>query len=206
MRSELEPEVVRVAVVTADPLVRSAIGASVAFSSELELVDDVAHADVVVWDPGLGEGAARYGEIAALGAPVAVLAPDSEHVSAALAAGARAVLARGIGARALCAALIAIHRGLTVLDDGPRARVAPDASEPGPARDATAAPGEELTARELQVLQLLAAGLSNKAIARELEISEHTAKFHVNGILAKLGASSRTEAVVAAARRALVIL
>jgi DNA-binding NarL/FixJ family response regulator len=65
---------------------------------------------------------------------------------------------------------------------------------------------EELTERELEVLEQLASGLSNKRIARALGISEHTAKFHVNGILAKLGASSRTEAVVAAARRGLVTL
>jgi DNA-binding NarL/FixJ family response regulator len=115
------------------------------------------------------------------------------------------VLAREVDAPALCAALIAIDRGLTVLDQGPRARLWPEAAA-RPARPDHVTPGEELTAREREVLQLLAAGMSNRAIARELDISEHTAKFHVNGILAKLGASSRTEAVVAAARRALVIL
>ena len=206
MRSELEPDVVRVAIVTADPLVRSALSTGIAFSPELDLADDVAQADVAVWDPGMGAGTERYGEIAALRVPAAVLAGDAEHASAALAAGARAVLARGLAAPALCAALIAIARGLTVFDDASRAQVVPEAIDPAAAREPAATPGEELTARELQVLQLLAAGLSNKAIARELEISEHTAKFHVNGILAKLGASSRTEAVVAAARRALVIL
>jgi DNA-binding NarL/FixJ family response regulator len=205
MRSELEPQIVTVAIATADPLVRSALAASLAFSDELDLVDDVAQADVVLWDPGIAAPAERYGELAAFGAPTAVLSDDPEQAGAAIAAGARAVLAREIDARALCAALLAIARGLTVLDRGPRARLWPEAGEP-PARQQELPAGEELTAREREVLQLLAAGMSNRAIARELDISEHTAKFHVNGILAKLGASSRTEAVVAAARRALVIL
>jgi len=62
----------------------------------------------------------------------------------------------------------------------------------------------ELTARELDVLRLLAEGLPNKAIAQRLAISEHTVKFHLNAILGKLGAQSRTEAVVQAIRRGLI--
>jgi DNA-binding NarL/FixJ family response regulator len=54
---------------------------------------------------------------------------------------------------------------------------------------------ERLTARETVVLRLMALGLGNKEIASRLDISEHTAKFHVSSILAKLGAASRTEAV-----------
>jgi DNA-binding CsgD family transcriptional regulator len=63
-----------------------------------------------------------------------------------------------------------------------------------------------LTPREREVLALLAEGLSNKAIADRLAISEHTAKFHVNAVLAKLGVQRRTEAVVRAARLGLVTL
>jgi DNA-binding NarL/FixJ family response regulator len=73
-------------------------------------------------------------------------------------------------------------------------------------RDRVPAPSEELTARELQVLQALAEGLPNKAIALRLGISEHTIKFHVNSILSKLGAQSRTDAVVRASRLGLIIL
>ncbi len=65
---------------------------------------------------------------------------------------------------------------------------------------------EPLTARELEVLHALAAGLGNKAIAVQLHISEHTAKFHVGQILAKLDASSRAEAVSIALRRGLLPL
>lgn len=63
---------------------------------------------------------------------------------------------------------------------------------------------EKLTARELQVLRLLADGLGNKQIAGQLGLSDHTAKFHVAQILAKLGATSRTEAVTIGIRRGLV--
>ncbi len=65
---------------------------------------------------------------------------------------------------------------------------------------------DPLTQREREVLQMLAAGLGNKEIASRLHISDHTAKFHVSQILAKLGAASRTEAVSIGMRRGLVPL
>ena len=64
----------------------------------------------------------------------------------------------------------------------------------------------ELTARELQVLRLLAEGLSNREIAERLGISEHTIKFHIASILGKLQASSRTEAVTRGVRSGLIEL
>ena len=65
---------------------------------------------------------------------------------------------------------------------------------------------ETLTPRELEVLRLLSEGLGNKMISRRLGISEHTVKFHVGAIMAKLNAGSRTEAVTVAARRGLIWL
>lgn len=61
--------------------------------------------------------------------------------------------------------------------------------------------GARLTAREREVLGLVAAGISNKGIARALQVSPNTVKFHIAAILEKLDASSRAEAVVAALRR-----
>lgn len=65
---------------------------------------------------------------------------------------------------------------------------------------------EPLTVREQEVLQLIGQGLANKMIADRLHISEHTVKFHVSAIYAKLGVASRTEAVRAGARRGLIVL
>jgi DNA-binding NarL/FixJ family response regulator len=107
------------------------------------------------------------------------------------------VLARAAGPDAVAAALGAAAHGLSVLDP---------AVAPGWIRPPEDAPAEGLTAREAEVLGLLAEGLSNKGIAARLGISEHTAKFHVNAILAKLGAESRAAAIVKAARLGLVAL
>jgi DNA-binding CsgD family transcriptional regulator len=76
------------------------------------------------------------------------------------------------------------------------------ASVPAPVSIAAAA----LTARELDVLRLVAEGDANKEIAWKLGISEHTAKFHVASILGKLSAGSRTEAVTIGIRRGLVLI
>jgi DNA-binding NarL/FixJ family response regulator len=65
---------------------------------------------------------------------------------------------------------------------------------------------EPLTAREIQVLELLAEGLPNKAIAIRLAISDQTVKFHVSSISGKLGAANRTDAVRRAVRRGLITL
>ena len=65
---------------------------------------------------------------------------------------------------------------------------------------------EPLTPREIEVLELLAEGLPNKAIAERLAISDQTVKFHVASIAAKLGAANRTDAVRRAVRRGLITL
>ncbi len=107
-------------------------------------------------------------------------------------------------AEPLIAAIHAVFAGLTVVEpamiDEERGILA------GLSRTGSTVAHEVLTPRERQVLGLVAAGLPNKTIARELGISEHTAKFHVGSLLAKLGAASRTEAVTLAARRGILII
>lgn len=71
---------------------------------------------------------------------------------------------------------------------------------------ATASTSEVLTPREIEVLAMMAEGLGNKTIAYRLNISEHTVKFHVGSIFAKLGAQSRTEAVMLGIRQGLIML
>jgi DNA-binding NarL/FixJ family response regulator len=121
----------------------------------------------------------------------------------ALRAGARALLSNAAGDADVLVTIQAAARGLCVL---PYNLVSALQMEP-PADDAVRPAGEgPLTARELDVLAAMADGASNKAIARRLGISFHTVKFHVAGILAKLDADSRTEAVTRAAQLGLVML
>ena len=101
------------------------------------------------------------------------------------------------------AAVAAVARGLVVL---PRALTERLLQGPAVFGGAVEELVEPLTAREREVLELLGQGLSNKMIARDLHISEHTAKFHVSSIYTKLGALSRAEAVSLGARHGLISL
>ena len=99
----------------------------------------------------------------------------------------------------LAAAVVATGQGLIVL---PKPLTEQLPQEPTAVEELS----EPLTAREREVLELLGRGLSNKLIARELHISEHTVKFHVSSLYAKLGVSNRAEAVSQGARRGLISL
>jgi DNA-binding NarL/FixJ family response regulator len=115
-----------------------------------------------------------------------------------------AVVGRDASAAELRAATTAAAQGFTVLPAALAPRVLPARA---PAVDeALDEPSEPLTPRERETLELLGQGLSNRDIGERLGISEHTAKFHVAAILAKLGASSRTEAVSRGVRRGLITL
>lgn len=131
-------------------------------------------------------------------APLILVGADPASDGPGLAAVPVAYVASDIDAPALAAAVHAAAAGLIVLDP----TVAGTTGIHAHARISPA--GEALTTREQEVLELVAAGLPNKAIARELGISEHTAKFHVGSLLGKLGAGSRTEAVTVATRRGLL--
>jgi DNA-binding NarL/FixJ family response regulator len=139
--------------------------------------------------------------------PVLVLT-DASGLMEVLQAGASAVLSECVDGDTLCIAIRAAAQGLTTLSaefrdhlvdsSGFRGALESDAEdEPPPI---------ELTARELQVLRLLAEGASNKSIARRLDITPHTAKFHVASLVAKLGATGRTDAVAKAMRLGLVMI
>jgi DNA-binding NarL/FixJ family response regulator len=114
-----------------------------------------------------------------------------------------AYLARDAEPRRIVAAVRAVAAGLVALDPE-FATSALGSQATGPLPGASEA--DELTAREREVLTLVAIGLTNKAIAQRLSISDHTVKFHVASLLAKLDAESRTEAVHVAARRGLLTL
>ena len=201
----------RLALVAEDPLARGALARVLADQdeplgvlvsgtlAEVESTRLEAPLDVVLWDVGLHPPGGRL-EAPELGAPLLALVPDESSGEAALSAGVRGLLFRDVAPAPLLAALRAVARGLCVFDPALT-------SLRGTPRMAAPTPGPEtLTPREREVLVLLAEGLSNKAIAERLDISEHTAKFHVNAVLAKLGVQRRTEAVVRAARMGLVTL
>ena len=115
-------------------------------------------------------------------------------------------LALNIEGRALAdrlAALLANVPGLRLV----RGNESADVALVVPTVPSLSADGDvPLTPRELEVLTLLAEGLSNKAIARRLGISVHTAKFHVGTLIDKFDAVGRTDAVAQAARRGVIHL
>jgi two-component system, NarL family, nitrate/nitrite response regulator NarL len=197
----------RVLIVGDDPLARGGVAALLAAREDVTIVgqlapDDVGRgaanvADAIAWDAG-PSGVAGGERMREADAPVVAFVSAEADAAEALRSGARGVLLRGASGDVLAAALLAASRGLAVLDPGLGESLL---RAPPPARA-----GEGLTPREREVLALLAEGLPNKAIAARLGISDHTAKFHVNAILGKLGAETRAEAIVLAARRGWVIL
>jgi DNA-binding NarL/FixJ family response regulator len=143
------------------------------------------------------------GAVAGLAEEAAFIAlvREGADAMAALRAGARGVLLRPADRAEIAAAIQAVAAGLSALPSS----LLDDMVRPG-GDDRAASNTEALTPRELEALALIASGASNKVIARRLSVSVHTAKFHVAGVLEKLGAHSRAEAVAIAARLGLVLL
>ena len=163
---------------------------------------DVFTPDVIVWDLGWDPTAAleNLTELDSGSPPVLALLPDSSFAEEAWLGGARGLLLRDADPLTIVAALRAVAQGLVTTDRDMEALLAPNRGQP------PTEPLASLTPRELEVLQLLAEGLTNKEISYRLGISEHTVKFHVNSILGKLEAQSRTEAVTQAMRLGLILL
>lgn len=189
----LETPVLKVAVQAAYPSVRAGLRAMLAAAPGLELtfgLDD--QADVVVAD--LEEGATE--EEWPAGPSVLLVASPVEFAQMHITGDTpRAYLLKEATADDLAAAVSAVARGLVVFDPALATLMANR-----PHEQPLLLKGSKLSEREVEVLRLVAAGLPNKGIARELGISEHTVKFHVGTILGKLGAASRTEAVTLAVR------
>jgi NarL family two-component system response regulator YdfI len=127
---------------------------------------------------------------------------SSDWTNRAIRAGIRGILPEEPTADQLSAAIEAVTRNLIVWQPSEFQSNRSDAISVGDLAELV----EPLTARETEVLRMLAEGLGNKEIAARLKISDHTVKFHVGSILGKLGASTRTEAVSIALRRGLVLV
>ncbi len=204
----------RILVVSEDNLARAGLSSLISefqgiivagqTSANTDLTEDIDfyYPDIIVWDLGFDTSGSLEWLAAAAesGVPIVVLAPDADTALAASYHGVYGLLPRDIEGHILLAAIRASAEGLVTIDTrfkdvllGIREHSQEHLAEP-------------LTPREMEVLQLVAQGMTNKAIALRLSISEHTVKFHVNSILGKLNAHSRAEAVTIGTRLGLVRL
>jgi DNA-binding NarL/FixJ family response regulator len=202
---------VRVHVIADDALAGDGLRASLREDSRMQCVTGLGEADVVVWDLGasvtaLSESSHPQLEGVRAGRQALVMLVADESAAAhALRAGALAVLQRRGHGPSLTAAIMAVRFGMCVLDST-FAEHYLELPKPSAAEPRERVPIDSLTARERQVLEALALGLSNRAIARRLEVSVHTVKFHMNGIFAKLQVDSRAGAVAKALRNGLILI
>jgi DNA-binding NarL/FixJ family response regulator len=202
----------RAFVVAPTPMARAGLRSMLANAEEIgvRVVGEAAspaglafsEADVILlMDEELLEEAAIA--VAEDGTQALVVISEEDHVVSRL----RALALKGWGIvppdappEELATAVSAAAQGLIVLDKPLTERLL---QEPAASVEELSEP---LTAREREVLDLLGRGLSNKLIARELHISEHTVKFHISSLYAKLGVNNRAEAVSQGARHGLISL
>ena len=222
---------IRVLIRASSPVVKAGLESLLRPYAQFELVNDRSHDEDLVFDPFdsnglLGDappdvvlaepdsGESTFEEaLEDLGnaagensIPSVLLVRDpSTSLSEALRRGARAVLPATATAAQIAAAIEAVAAGLFVFEPDDIERFLST-------RSVQRVPGileplaEAITPREIEILRLMAEGLANKEIAARLGISENTVKFHVGSVMGKLGAASRTEAVMLGIRRGLVLL
>ncbi len=210
----MEINSLRLLIIADDPLARAGLAALLAnqpdctvvgqIDSEINLPTDldIYRPDILLWDLSWHPAPLleHLSDSQSIGVPSVALLPDTAHAGEAWGTGVKGLLLRDANAEKLSAALLAASQGLITIDPELTTALLPNPQAP------SSPPIEALTPREVEVLRHLAEGLSNKAIARHLDISGHTVKFHVNAIMTKLGAQSRTEAAVRATQLGLILL
>lgn len=210
-------EHIRVLIVDDHAMVRQGIATFIELQEDIELVGEAAngreaivraeelHPDVVLMDLVMPEldGVTATREIKSHHPKVKVLALTSfvndAQIRPALQAGASGYLLKDLSAEELMKAIRAAYHGETPLAPAVATKLVEDIATPRDEPDAL----NRLTDRERQVLALLGHGMSNKEIAAQLSISEKTVKFHVSGILGKLGVADRTQAALFASKQGL---
>jgi DNA-binding NarL/FixJ family response regulator len=203
---------IRVLAADDHPLIREGIAALIANQRDMQLVAEAssgseaiekfrtARPDVTLMDlqmpemSGIDAITAIRGEFPAARIIVLTTYGGDALAERALRAGAQAYVLKGLIGQDLMETIRVVHAGSKRINPDVAVQIASHAGETG------------LTAREIEVLCLVAAGQSNKIIAAQMFISEATAKGHVKSILAKLGANDRTHAVTLALKRGIIQL
>lgn len=214
------PDTIRILIVDDHPVVREGISAMLAREPDLQVVGEARdgldaidkarqlHPDVVLMDlqmPRL-DGAEAIRRIRAVDPAIRFIVlttfDSDEFIFKGIEAGARGYLLKDAPRDDLFRAVRAVYRGESLIQPAVATKLLnrfAELSRRGPAEDT-------LSAREIEVLQLMSRGAPNKEIARRLFISESTVKTHVTNIFQKLGANDRTEAVTIALQRGLISL
>jgi NarL family two-component system response regulator LiaR len=212
--------VIRVLIADDHLVVRQGLRTFLELQDDVEVVADVGdgvealdavhehHPDVVLMDlvmPRM-DGVEAIRRIAAERPTTRVIALtsflDDDKVLPAVRAGAAGYLLKDVGPQDLVRAIRTVYGGEALLHPAVAARLMEEVASAAPRR----VEADDLTARERDVLGLIVRGLSNKRIARELEISEATVKIHVSSVLRKLDVTDRTQAALHAVREGLVEL
>ncbi len=206
---------IQVAIVDDHPLFREGVASILGCEPDFEVVGQGASAeeavrlardllpDIILLDITMpGEGLSAAGTIAAV-CPVTkivmlTVSEEDDHLIAALKAGARAYILKGVAGRELIRILRTIAAGESYVPPALAASLLLEMSETEKHATIPPSPFSELTERERQVLELLAAGLSNKEIGQQLHLAEKTVKHYMTNILAKLQVRNRVEAALLA--------
>lgn len=207
---------IRVLIKASSPVVRAGLESLLHSYPDLRIIDEPSDGpdsedgfledpqpDVVLVQVDSSESAAEALDSLPAEVPVLILVPDPAAVAPeAFRRGARAVLPSSMAGSQIASAIEAVAAGLGVFDPGTIEQLSPLYAMNSP----TESLPESLTAREKEVLRAMAEGLANKEIGARFGISENTVKFHVASVMGKLGAGSRTEAVMLGIRHGIVLI
>ncbi len=218
----LRASAIRVVIVDDHPVIRFGLGKMLSTDDSIEIVAEMGSIhealgtlsetefDVMLLDLELGDAkgvdAIRLVRQASPSARIIVYTSheDEDRIVQTAELGAEGYLLKGCARNDLISAIRTVHRGVTALDPGVAAKIMRHMN--GRSKKRRQAEALSFSKRERQVLDLLACGKTNRAIGKQLFISESTVKFHMHAILDKLDARNRTQAVSIAAQHGLISL